>query len=93
MPVLILTEPELRACVGFDAESLRAVEDAFTWLSEGRVEMPPVMHIEIAEHHGDVDIKSACVRGLDHIAVKVASGFFENPKCSACRAAGRWWWC
>lgn len=80
MPVLILTESELRACVGFDAESLRAVEDAFTWLSEGRVDMPPVMHIEVAEHRGDVDIKSACVRGLDHIAVKVASGFFENPR-------------
>ena len=80
MPVLILTESELRACVGFDAESLRATEDAFTWLSEGKVEMPPVMHIEVAEHRGDVDIKSACVRGLDHLAVKVASGFFDNPK-------------
>ena len=80
MPVLILTESELRACVGFDAESLRATEDAFTWLSEGKVEMPPVMHIEVAEYHGDVDIKSACVRGLDHLAVKVASGFFDNPK-------------
>ena len=80
MPVLILTESELRACVGFDAQCLRAIEDAFTWISEGRVEMPPVMHIEVAEHHGDVDIKSACVRGLDHIAVKVASGFFENPR-------------
>ena len=80
MPVLMLTETELRACVGFDAECLRAIEDAFTWLSEGKVEMPPVMHIEVAEHHGDVDIKSACVRGLDHLAVKVASGFFENPE-------------
>ena len=80
MPVLILTESELRACIGFDAQCLGAIEDAFTWISEGRVEMPPVMHIEVAEHHGDVDIKSACVRGLDHIAVKVASGFFENPK-------------
>ena len=55
--------------------------------------MPPVMHIEVAEHRGDVDIKSACVRGLDHLAVKVASGFFDNPERSACRAAGRWWWC
>ena len=80
MPVLILTETELRACVGFDAQCLRATEDAFTWLSQGKVEMPPVMHIEVAEHRGDVDIKSACVRGLDHLAVKVASGFFENPK-------------
>ena len=80
MPVLVLTESELRACVGFDAESLRAIEDAFTWLSQGRVEMPPVMHMEVAEHRGDVDIKSACVRGIDHIAVKVASGFFDNPR-------------
>ena len=64
MPVLILTESELRASVGFDAQCLRAIEDAFTWISKGRVEMPPVMHIEVAEHHGDVDIKSACVRGL-----------------------------
>lgn len=80
MPVLILTESELRTCVGFDAQCLRAIEDAFTWIAEGRVEMPPVMHIEVAEHHGDIDIKSACVRGLDHIAVKVASGFFENPR-------------
>ena len=77
--MLILTESELRACVGFDAESLRAIEDAFTWLSEGKVEMPPVMHIEVAEHRGDIDIKSVCVRGLDHLAVKVASGFFDNP--------------
>ena len=80
MPVLILTESELRACVGFDTECLRTIEDAFTWLSQGKVEMPPVMHIEVAEHRGDVDIKSACVRGLDHLAVKVASGFFENPR-------------
>ena len=57
MPVLILTESELRTCVGFDAECLSAIADAFTWLSEGRVDMPPVMHIEVAEHHGDVDIK------------------------------------
>ena len=79
MPVLVLTEAELRACVGFDAQCLRAIEDAFTWLGEGKVEMPPIMHIEVAEHRGDIDIKSACVRGLDHLAVKVASGFFDNP--------------
>ena len=80
MSVLVLTESELRACVGFDPDCLDTIEDAFTSLSEGKVEMPPVMHIEVAEHRGDVDIKSACVRGLDHLAVKVASGFFDNPK-------------
>ena len=79
MAVLVLTEAELRGCAGFDTGSLHAVEAAFTWLSEGKVTMPPVMHVEVAEHRGDVDVKSACVRGLDSLAVKVASGFFDNP--------------
>ena len=79
MSVLVLTESELRACVGFDEAALEAVENAFTWLAEGRVEMPPVMHIEVADNHGDFDIKSAYVRGVDSVAVKVASGFFDNP--------------
>ena len=79
MSVLVLTESELRTCVGFDGDALQAVDDAFTWLAEGKVEMPPVMHIEAADNNGDFDIKSAYVRGLDSLAVKVAAGFFDNP--------------
>ena len=79
MEVLILTETELRRCVAIDDEALAAVENAFTWLQEGRVEMPPIMHIEVADNNGDVDIKSAYVRGLDRFAVKLGSGFFDNP--------------
>ena len=78
MPVLILTEPELRQCARIDATALAAVEDAFTWLAEDRVIMPPIMHVEVATAPGDVDIKSAYVRGLDSFAVKIASGFFGN---------------
>lgn len=80
MDVLVLTESELRQCVVIDEASLAAVENAFTWLQEGRVEMPPIMHIEVAENNGDVDIKSAYVRGLDRFAVKMGSGFFDNPR-------------
>ncbi len=80
MAVLILSEKELRQCAGMDRTSLDAVAQAFTWLAEERVNMPPIMHIEVADHHGDVDIKSAYVRGLDHFAVKLASGYFENVK-------------
>ena len=80
MAILILTESEIRQCAPMNEAALAAVEDAFTWLAEGKAEMPPVMHIEVAENNGDIDIKSACVRGLESFAVKIASGFFDNPK-------------
>lgn len=77
MAVLILTESDLRTSVAIDESTLREVENAFTWLAQGRVSMPPVMHIEV-DHQSDVDIKSAYVQGLDAFAVKMASGFFGN---------------
>lgn len=79
-PVLVMTEADIRACAGMDADALAAVEKAFVWVSEGRVEMPPIMHMSVSEHNGDVDIKSAYVRGEPSIAVKVAAGFFDNSK-------------
>lgn len=56
------------------------MESAFSWLEQDRVSMPPVMHIEAKEHKGDVDVKSAYVRGLPYFAIKIASGFPDNPR-------------
>ena len=55
MSVLILTEKELRDIVKIDKASIDAVANAFLWLSKGLVTMPPIMHIEIPEHKGDVE--------------------------------------
>ena len=79
MSVLILSEEELRRCASMGEKALAAVEYAFTWLAEDREMMPPIMHIEVSDNNGDVDIKSAYVRGLDAFAVKIASGFYDNP--------------
>lgn len=78
MKIKILTEIDLRKCVGIDLDEIAEIENAFTWLSEGRVIMPPIMHIGVNENNGDVDIKSAYVRGLESFAVKLGAGFFEN---------------
>jgi len=78
MKVKVLTEKELRQAVRVDQEVVDTVEKAFTWLAEDKVEMPPIMHISVAENNGDVDIKAAYVRGLDRFAVKMGAGFFEN---------------
>ena len=78
--VTILTERELRGMVGLDREAVDAIEDAFVRLADGKVEMPPIMHIDVKENAGDVDIKSAYVRGVDQFAVKIGAGFFNNHK-------------
>ncbi|WP_282129211.1 ornithine cyclodeaminase family protein [Roseobacter litoralis] len=79
MSTLIVTEAELRGCLPIDKGSLSATERSFSWISEGRVSMPPVMHIDIDEDSA-VDTKGAFVDGLEHLAVKIATGFFRNPQ-------------
>ncbi|MEO0398967.1 MAG: ornithine cyclodeaminase family protein [Pseudomonadota bacterium] len=79
-PVLFMTEDELRDLAVMDAEALQSIENAFIWIAEDRVEMPPIMHMGVPENNGDLDIKSAYVRGEASVAVKVAAGFFDNPK-------------
>lgn len=80
MAVLVLTESDLRSCVDMSQEAFNAIEKAFTTLADGKVYMPPIMHVEVPDHNGDVDIKSAYVSGLEHFAVKLGSGFFDNVK-------------
>jgi ornithine cyclodeaminase len=80
MKVIVLTESELRQVVKVDHQAVQTIEGAFTWLTEGRVSMPPIMHIEVPQYEGDVDIKSAYVSGVDRIAVKIGAGFFQNFK-------------
>ncbi|SDD36742.1 ornithine cyclodeaminase [Bradyrhizobium brasilense] len=42
--------------------------------------MPPILRLDIPEHRGDVDIKTAYVRDLDSFAIKISPGFFNNPQ-------------
>ena len=77
--VLILDESEIRRCVSMTREAAAAVALGYTRLSEGRVSMPPVVRVDIAAHRGEVDIKTAYIEGFDRFAIKVASGFVDNP--------------
>ncbi len=76
----ILTEDDLRSCVELDAETLTVVENAFRALGAGGVIMPPVLSMAIKDHHGEVDVKTAYVPGLDGFAIKISPGFFDNPQ-------------
>jgi ornithine cyclodeaminase len=76
----ILTERELRALVPLDLDAITAVEDAFAALAMKPVAMPPILRLDIPEHRGEVDVKTAYVPGLSNFAIKISPGFFDNPK-------------
>ena len=78
MTITILTEAEIRSCVGLNEEAISAVANGFTSLAAGEVTLPPIVRIDVPEHQGEVDIKTAYVRGLDSFAIKIAAGFFQN---------------
>lgn len=78
--IRIVTEAELRGAVTLDRETIKVIERAFAALSDGGVVMPPVMSMDLAEVHGEVDVKTAYIPGFDGFAIKVSPGFFDNPK-------------
>ncbi|PBB20680.1 cyclodeaminase [Mesorhizobium sp. WSM4313] len=77
--ITILTESDLRKIVTLDLDAVACVEDAFRALATLPVAMPPILRLDIHEHRGEVDVKSAYVPGIDGFAVKISSGFFDNP--------------
>ncbi|MDH4989793.1 ectoine utilization protein EutC [Aquamicrobium lusatiense] len=76
----ILTEAELRRIVKLDPDAVACVENAFRALATQKVAMPPILRLDIPEHHGEVDVKTAYVPGIDGFAIKISPGFFDNPK-------------
>jgi len=76
----VLTEADLRRLVPLDAEAVACVEEAFAALATRAVMMPPILRLDVPEHNGEVDVKTAYVPGLAGFAIKISPGFFDNPK-------------
>ena len=79
--MLILTEADLQraSCLWTKLPS-PVSKDAFSALATKAVAMPPILRLDIPQHRGEVDVKTAYVPGLDGFAIKVSPGFFDNPK-------------
>lgn len=77
--ISVLTEQPIRSLVGLAEEELAAVEAVYPLISGEQAVMPPIMRIDVPEHNGEIDVKSAYLPGYDGIAIKVSAGFFDNP--------------
>src|SRR5215813_13123268 len=78
--ITILTEKELRRAVRLDRTVVDAIAAAFRALATQPVRMPPILRLDIPEHKGEMDVKTAYVPGIPSFALKVSPGFFDNPK-------------
>lgn len=76
---LVVTEAQLRAVVRLDMGLVDLIESAFAALAEGRAVMPPVLSLHLPAANGEVDVKTAAVEGWGVFAVKISTGFFDNP--------------
>ena len=75
----IFGEKELRKAVG-EAEALAAVETAFRALAERRVVQPAPLGMDLERVRGEVHVKGAYLESEPIFAIKVASGFYDNPQ-------------
>ena len=74
----VFTEDEIRAAVT-PADAVRVIREAFRADGLGHTTVPDVINLAIPGTRGEFHIKTAHVSGIPHVAVKVASGFYDNP--------------
>lgn len=56
-----------------------AIREAFRADGEGRAHVPAVINLEVPARRGEFHVKTALIDGVPHVAVKIASGFYDNP--------------
>jgi ornithine cyclodeaminase len=76
--VPIVDEGALRAAITPEV-AVDAMREAFRADGEGRTIVPAVINLELPAARGEFHIKTAVIEGVPHVAVKVASGFYDNP--------------
>src|SRR5689334_290341 len=74
----VIEEAALRAVVTPDV-AVAAIRDAFRADGEGRTHVPAVINLDVPAARGEFHVKTALIDGVPHVAVKVASGFYDNP--------------
>jgi ornithine cyclodeaminase len=78
MPLLVLTEDELRQIVTI-AEGIQAVEAAFVALTENRMQVPGSFTLDLLEVNGQVDVEGAYLSQAPYYVVRINSSFRNNP--------------
>jgi ornithine cyclodeaminase len=77
--VLVLTKEDIESLVTMD-DAIAAVEEGFKAFNSDRAVVPFPVALNVPDGHGDIHIKPGYMRGTSSYTVKIASGFYDNPK-------------
>lgn len=75
----ILTLSQIKSALP-SIDLMSEIESGFIAYSQGRAVVPPVGELVMQDPPGDVHIKYGYLMGDDYYVIKIASGFYENPK-------------
>lgn len=79
MPIPIYEEAAIRSAVTLP-QAIAAMESAFAIYSRKEATVPPVMHLDIPQHRGEVHMKCGYIHGSPYFVLKVAAGFYDNKQ-------------
>lgn len=77
--VRLLKRDEIVSLCDFH-ELARAIEKSYVAVSAGAATIPPVGYLPLPDQNGDCHIKYGHLHGDDVFVIKIATGFYDNPK-------------
>ncbi len=84
---LIITKEEIKKIIN-PAQVIKGQEEGFALYSGGACEIPPFGSLHFRHPPGTVHIKHGVIKGDIYYVVKIASGFYDNPKAGIASSQG-----
>lgn len=78
MKTLLLNAKEVKQLISIE-DIVEAVREGYKAFNQGKVTLPPIVSIETG-NGGEVDFKTGYSQQEEIIGIKMAGGFWENPK-------------
>jgi len=79
MSTIILNNVEVDNLLSLK-ETIEAVKNAYMAYNSNQVVQPSIVSLDVHKYNGEIDIKSGYIKTDDVIGIKVAGGYWDNPK-------------
>lgn len=79
MNTLLLSKKDVKQLLSMEL-AIESVKEAYKMFHNNRIEQPPIMSIDVKKHNGEMDVKSCYSLDNETISVKIANGYWNNPK-------------